>query len=280
MEELNVTNAVSATPTAAVTPVVSSVATPTTTPATPAPGVVPLTTEEYRKMLDDRNKLERYEADQARRDAEIQAKELEAIRKTGDAQKLLDHIKTTSEQAAVQMKAQHDAAVELTRKEAKAAKDAADREIESRNLLLRQTEIRAQNFAKSGELSRAISSRTDLVPGAAEDLHELLHGKLNVEAVGDTFAVKTASGQTAAELVAHALSTRPHMLRANNPQGGTGGVQPHMQSAPNVPGTPETPPANMGEAVIRHMQNMHKAQGEPRTNMSLSMGLKAVPKVG
>ena len=35
-------------------------------------------------------------------------------------------------------------------------------------------------------------------------------------------------------------------------------------------------PKNMGEAVILHMQSMQKAQGDPRANISLPMGLKAV----
>ncbi len=55
------------------------------------------------------------------------------------------------------------------------------------------------------------------------------------------------------------------------------GVQPSAQTPPSTPANlAQMPqPKNMGEAVILHMQGMQKAQGDPRANMTLPMGLKA-----
>ena len=158
-------------------------------------------------------------------------------------------------------------------------REQSDQQVQAERARLAQVEDRAKRYALDGELSRALSA-CNLVPGGAEQLTHLWRGQFVVDAQGDSFAVRTPTFQTVSDFVHQQLS-RPeyaHFVRAQNPGGGTGGIQPSAQTLPSTPAnaTQMPQPKNMGEAVILHMQNMQKAQGDPRANISLPMGLKAV----
>jgi hypothetical protein len=158
-------------------------------------------------------------------------------------------------------------------------REQSEQQVQAERARLTQVEERAKRYALDGELSRALSA-CNLVPSGAEQLTQLWRSQFLVDAQGDSFAVRTPTFQSVGDFVQQQLA-RPeyaHFVRAQNPGGGTGGVQPSAQALPSTPANPaQMPqPKNMGEAVILHMQNMQKAQGDPRANLSLPMGLKAV----
>jgi hypothetical protein len=158
-------------------------------------------------------------------------------------------------------------------------REQSDQQVQAERARLTQVEERAKRYALDGELSRALSA-CNLVPGGAEQLTQLWRSQFLVDAQGDSFAVRTPTFQSVGDFV-HQQLARPeyaHFVRAQNPGGGTGGLPPSAQTLPSTPANPaQMPqPKNMGEAVILHMQNMQKAQGDPRANISLPMGLKAV----
>ena len=157
-------------------------------------------------------------------------------------------------------------------------RDQSEQQVQAERTRLVHLEERAKRYALDGELSRALSA-CNLVPGGAEQLTQLWRNQFTVESQGDSFAVRTPTFQSVGEFVSQQLARTEysHFVRAQNPGGGTGGVQPSAQTPPSTPANSvQLPqPKNMGEAVILHMQSLQKAQGDPRSNMSLSMGLKA-----
>ena len=157
-------------------------------------------------------------------------------------------------------------------------RDQSEQQVQAERARLAQLEERAKRYALEGELSRALAA-CNLVPGGAEQLTQLWRNQFTVESQGDSFAVRTPTFQSVGEFVSQQLARTEysHFVRAQNPGGGTGGVQPSAQTPPSSPANPtQMPqPKNMGEAVILHMQGMQKAQGDPRANMTLPMGLKA-----
>jgi len=158
-------------------------------------------------------------------------------------------------------------------------REQSEQQVQAERARLTQVEERAKRYALDGELSRALSA-CNLVAGGAEQLTQLWRNQFLVDAQGDSFAVRTPTFQSVGDFV-HQQLARPeyaHFVRAQNPGGGTGGVQPSAQTLPSTPANlaQTSQPKNMGEAVILHMQNMQKAQGDPRANISLPMGLKAV----
>jgi TolA-binding protein len=158
-------------------------------------------------------------------------------------------------------------------------REQSEQQVQAERARLAQVEERAKRYALDGELSRALAA-CNLVPGGAEQLTQLWRNQFLVDSQGDSFAVRTPTFQSVGDFV-HQQLGRPeyaHFVRPQNPGGGTGGFQPSTQSLPSTPANPaQAPqPKNMGEAVILHMQNMQKAQGDPRANISLPMGLKAV----
>jgi hypothetical protein len=157
-------------------------------------------------------------------------------------------------------------------------RDQSEQQVQAERARMAQVEERAKRYALDGELSRSLAA-CNLVSGGAEQLTQLWRNQFIVEAQGDSFAVRTPTFQSVGEFVAQQLARAEysHFVRAQNPGGGTGGVLPSAQSPPGTPANPAQPPQpkNMGEAVILHMQGMQRAQGDPRSNMSLAMGLKA-----
>ncbi len=157
-------------------------------------------------------------------------------------------------------------------------REQSEQQVQAERTRFTQIEDRAKRYALDGELSRALSA-CNLVPNGTEQLTQLWRNQFLVETQGDSFAVRTPTFQSVGEFV-HQQLAKPefaHFVRAQNPGGGTGGVQPSAQSPPSSPANPALmpQPKNMGEAVILHMQSMQKAQGDPRANISLPMGLKA-----
>lgn len=207
-----------------------------------------MSTAEYQQYLADRARFAEAEVASQRAAQEAQRREAEALAQAGQIREALTMVRAQTDQQI-----------------------AAERQARQ------QTEERARRYALDGELSRALASQ-QLVPGGAEQLTQLWRSQLTVDSQGDSFVVRTPTFQPVGEFVAQQLA-RPeysHFVRAQNPGGGTGGVDPAGQAAPTNPAqTPLAPqPRNMGEAVILHMQGIQKAQGDPRANMNLSMGLK------
>jgi hypothetical protein len=155
-------------------------------------------------------------------------------------------------------------------------REQSDQAISAERHKLAQIEDRAKRYALDGELSRSLAAH-NLVQGGAEQLAQLWRSQFVVDAQGDSFAVRTPTFQAVSEFVQQQLA-RPeyaHFVRAST-QGGTstGQMVQAAQTPPSTP-TPMPQPRNMGEAVILHMQNLQKTQGDPRANMGLSMGLRA-----
>jgi len=143
-------------------------------------------------------------------------------------------------------------------------------------------EERAKRYAKDAEISRVLAGMP-LVPGGAEQLARLFASEFQVEPSGDSFAVRTPQFQSVGDHIAAQLG-RPefaHFLRAQNPQGGTGGQNPAGQAAPTGPAQTQTAapeqPKTLADAVILTMRELKANEKtlDGRLNMASSIGLRA-----
>jgi hypothetical protein len=190
----------------------------------------------------------------------------------------LESEQRSREQAAQQEQARIQAKKGEVEDALRILREQSEQQVQAERARFTQVEERAKRYALDGELSRALAA-CNLVPGGAEQLTQLWRNQFLVDAQGDSFAVRTPTFQSVGDFV-HQQLARPeyaHFVRAQNPGGGTGGVPPSAQALPSTPANPSSAPQpkNMGEAVILHMQGLQKAQGDPRANLSLPMGLKA-----
>jgi hypothetical protein len=158
-------------------------------------------------------------------------------------------------------------------------REQSDQTLAAERQRLGQIEDRAKRYALDGEVSRALAAHS-LVPGGAEQLSQLWRSQFLVDSQGDSFTVRTPTFQSVGDFVSQQLA-RPeyaHFVRAST-QGGTAtGQTTQAAHTPPAQLAAATQPKNMGEAVIMHMRGMQQASGNPQDNMSLGMGLKAIPR--
>ena len=235
------------TATTAETATAATAAATTAGAATAAPQAVTISAKDYQEFLDSRAKLAQIEEARQKEAQEAQRREMEALAQKGQIEAALRMLREQSQQ-----------------------------EVEAERTRLRQTEERAKRYALDGELSRALAAAPLASPAAAEQLTQLWRSQLTVEAQGDSFVVRTPTFQPVGEFVAQHLA-RPeyaHFVRAAT-QGGAGGQTAQAAQTQAATPSPAPAPKTMGEAVILHMQSLQKAQGDPRTSMTLPFGLRA-----
>ncbi len=231
-------------------------ATPVPAPATSTisttPAVIPLTNEQFQEFVNDRARLRQMELDQQARERAAQQAEIDHKMKLGQA----------------------EAALQLSRDQAQKEADA----LKSENA---QTQSRAKRYALEGELARALASQP-LVPGGAQQLTTLWRDQFNVQAEGDTFAVRTPAFQTVGDFVAQhlALPEYAHFVRAQNPGGGTGGHLGGSQTVPTPAATSQATPGpvinNLGDALSANLLAAGVGQYGNSLEKSQGFGIKRV----
>lgn len=273
-------------PAGASAPVVSP--TPSATPPAALPTWNQADHEEYVRLKVGR---EQHETALRAQQEEVAQAKLEAVRKTGDAQKLMDVIEQQRADEKARLKQEADARVETERQASQRIKDDYERRLQVERDEKNQTETAAARYALDGELARAIAANPNLVPGGADQLTQLWRSQFSAVKEGGTYVVRNATGQTPADFATAQLA-RPeyaHFVVARNSAGGTGGVQPSQQNAPSATGTqqqPEGPPAgmNFGQTLVHGIKtgNIKIANTPgtiaeaPATNIRVPMGFKRI----
>lgn len=238
---------------------------------------IPMKAEDYALLTHKAAAFDKAQAEIAANAKKLQDAELAAAAARGDAEKAINLLRQQSEHEREQIRKQAEEQQKTWETQMRQLQEQTIREKAEAENTRRSIEARSHKYAKEGELARALAQH-NLVEGAAEELTQILGGRLEVHPDGDSFAVKTNSGQSANELVAHYLKNRPHFVRAGTTQGGTHGSTNGSTTTPASPEVPVAPaqPKNMGEAIVMHMQSLKKEQGDGRLNESLGFGLKAI----
>jgi hypothetical protein len=214
------------------------------------PQTVTIPLEQLQMFTNVQAKLAQMEADQRSRDEASRAAQVKILTEKGDTEK----------------------AMALQQEEHR-------RLLETERVARASSEERAKRFARDAEVSRVLATKP-LVPGGSEQLAALFAPGLQVDASGDTFAVRTATFQSVPDYISEQLA-RPeyaHFLRAQNPGGGIGGVTGGGTAAPTSPTNPATPQnfKNFGEAIVAQMQAIAKeAPSDSRLNPAAAMGLNS-----
>jgi hypothetical protein len=215
---------------AAAPPAVAPAAAPAPPVAAPTPEYIAAFTSMQTRLAE--LEAERSNREQAARDAEI---------------KLL------------QSKGQFEQVIAIQREQAAAALDAERKKLAA-------TEERAKNYALEGAIAQALAGQP-LAAGAASHLPGLLRSHFTVDAVGDTFLVRSKDLRSPGEYIGALLGTADYacFVKAQNPVGGTAGGPPGTQGLPTTPAQPAAPvmPKNMGEAVLMQIQAMEKNTVDP-----------------
>ncbi len=226
--------------------------TPPPTPATPAgPVTVTLPWDQIQALQAAQTRLATLEAEQRQRDHDVQQREAQLLAETGKVKE----------------------ALEMLRKQ-------SDDQVNAERVAKAKVEERTQRYALDGELARTLASQP-LVPGGAEQLTQLWRHQFQVEAQGDTYAVRTPTFETVQAFVARnlAMPEYAHFVRAQNPGGGTGGGNLGSQTIP-TPTTTAAPQApvinNLGDALLENLKAAGVGQyGNPGVK-SQGFGLKRV----
>jgi len=243
------------TPSTPATPAAAAVAaTPAAaTPAVPAqPQTVTIPLEQLQTFTAIQARLAQIEADNRKREEQVQAEHATILAKKGEVENALNLVRQQSEQ-------------QLANERAARA----------------QVEERAKRYALDGEVSRVLASQP-LVPGGAEQLTRLWRSEFQVEPQGDSFSVRTPTFQSVGDFVSAQLA-RPeyaHFVRAQNPGGGTGGLSPATQTAPTQAAQAAAPvePKTLSEAVVLHMRSLEKTAPDARSNMGTGFGLRPLAR--
>jgi hypothetical protein len=221
-------------------------------PAAAQPQTVTIPLEQLQAFTSIQTRLAQIEADQRAREQQAQQEQAAILAKKGEVENALNLLRQQSDQAIANERAQRAT-----------------------------IEERAKRYALDGEISRVLASQP-LVPGGADQLTKLWRSEFTVEPQGDSFAVRTPTFQSVGDYVAAQLG-RPeyaHFVRAQNPGGGTGGVNPAGQSAPTQPAASPPPeqPKTLSDAVILTMKEMNKGSSDGRVNPGAAFGLRGATK--
>ena len=210
----------------------TGVAQPAATQPSGQPSMVSIPLEQLQTFTAIQTRLAQLEADNRQKEQQAQADQAAILAKKGEVEQALNLLQRQSEQQLANERA------------ARAA-----------------TEDRAKRYATEGELSRALAAQP-LVPGAAAQLTKLWRSEFTAEPQGDSFQVRTPTFKSVADFVSEQLATPDyaHFIRAQNPAGGTGGVNPAGQ-APPTPAAQTAPaelPKTLSEAVILTMRDAER----------------------
>jgi len=178
------------TPSTPATPAAAAVAaTPAAaTPAVPAqPQTVTIPLEQLQTFTAIQARLAQIEADNRKREEQVQAEHATILAKKGEVENALNLVRQQSEQ-------------QLANERAARA----------------QVEERAKRYALDGEVSRVLASQP-LVPGGAEQLTRLWRSEFQVEPQGDSFSVRTPTFQSVGDFVS-ASSPGPSMPTSCGPR--------------------------------------------------------------
>ena len=139
-----------------------------------------------------------------------------------------------------------------------------------------RSEERARRYALDNEISKALSMHP-ILPGTTDQLTSILRGQLQVEAQGDSYAVRTPAFVSAIDHVATTLG-KPEFgaLPAAARDGGRGcAARRNAAPTPAANPTPPAEPKNFSEAIILQMQEIakNKAVTDPRLDMKQGFGL-------
>jgi hypothetical protein len=153
-----------------------------------------------------------------------------------------------------------------------------DDEVAAINSKLTAQEAATRQYAKHGELSRALADH-GLVPGALPQLMTLLSNQLEVALENGTYVVRTPTMQSATDFVKETLSKPEfaHFVQAKG-SGGTAGTTGGHLTGPTTPSqpSPEQPPPNMGIAaimdVVSRQQEMAKSREGIPANLNPAVG--------
>jgi hypothetical protein len=151
-------------------------------------------------------------------------------------------------------------------------------ELAAVNTRLAAQETATRQYAKNGELSRALAEH-QLVPGAIPQLMMLLGHQLDVHLENGTYNVRTATMQSAGDFVKEMLGKPEyaHFVKAQN-TGGTAGVTgAHFTGPTAAPqAMPEQAPPNMGIAaimdVVSRQQELAQAHANIPANLNPAIG--------
>lgn len=276
----------------------ASPATPETpaTTTTATPPVLALTPEEYRQWQDDRTRLAQHDAELAKERAAAKEREFKTLTEKGEIEKAMQLYRHESDERLNAEKRAAQERVEAEKRASQQLKETSDRTIADRDNMLRATEARARKFALDGELGRAMASH-NLMDGAAAKIVKDIKDEFVVEPNGETFTVRTSTGQNAADFLTSYLQANSYFVKAQNPGGGTGGVQPSQQSPPSGPANPAgelTPQQKFSQAIVAnpnmsegerirlagelglYAQKNTTSHDQARGNMTLPMGLRRI----
>lgn len=251
-----------------------------TNPAAPAISqMIPVTPERFQALLEAENRAAKHDAELVAQRAAQQELEFKRLTEKGETEKAMNLFKQQVEENAANQRRANEKAIEDERRAAKQAVDDAERRYQAERDEKARTVAASAKYALDGEMGRALAA-CNLVPGGADQLAHLWRDQFSAVNDNGTYIVRTSTGQSPAEFAAAQLA-RPeyaHFVRAQNPDGGTGGVQPGQQSAPSGTGSQQQPeqPKNLGEYVIRRMQNEIAARpggGAPQHDLAAPMGL-------
>lgn len=284
-------------------PVTQTQAAPVTLPPTPAPPVTPVITppthtanngvldalvpvhaDKYREMQNRLALLEQIEAKAAQEQQAAKDKEIELAAKNGEIKDTLRLLREQTQQETARIHREAETRIQAEQAQAKLAKTEAERQASEQASRLRDLDTRYQRSLVDTALSQALAP-LGLMPGSAEELTFILQRQLTAVPNGESFAVRTATSQTAAELVAQYVAAHPHHIRAQNPGGGTAMGQMNQSTPTPSANPPQAPqqPRNISEAVIMDFAAKQAAGagtplGDTRLNTGLAMGLKLPAK--
>jgi hypothetical protein len=230
-----------------VKPVATETAPVVTTTITPPVQSVTVPIDQFNAFMAMQSRLAKVEEDNQRREAAAREEQVKILAAKGHVEEAL-----------------------------RTQREESQRQLEAERVARATSEERAKRYALDGELARALGSQP-LVAGGAEQLTQLLRDQFVVEPQGNSFTVRTHDFKGVGDHIG-AMLGRPefaHFLRAQNPNGGTGGAT-GTQSAPTPTNTPtlDGQPKDFSEAVIMQMAAMQRTQADPRLDRKQPMGLR------
>lgn len=213
--------------------------------AASAPKTVILSEEQLQGFIATQTRLAQMESEQRTRDEAARAEKIQLLAQKG----------------------QIEEALKLQREE-------SEKQLQSERNAKTLTEERAKRYALDSELGRALADH-QLVTGGAVHLTRLLRDDFQIEAQGDTFAVRSKDYRPVGEYIASMLG-RPEyscFVRSDRAGGiaGTGGQA--TTPTPQATSVPTQQARNLGEQIAINMANAAKlaqSQGHLSGGSSIS----------
>jgi hypothetical protein len=193
-------------------------------------------------------------------------------------QRAADEANQRELQNAMLAKGQAEDAVRLIREQSEQSLNAERQRVVD-------TQRQAQNYAIDVEVARSLAGHNFVNAKARRQFEAEVRAELAAAPEGNTFAVRTATFQTAEQLVAAKLATNEYnFMLAPTGVGGTS-VGQTAQAGPTPPANPTAPkaPENfsewfIGAAQSGQLSSVHVPTDMARLDPSKPMGLRAIPR--